>query len=296
MTTAIQKVLVIGKSGQLANELKATAPSHIDLTLAGRNDLDILDLSALTRFVVAGEFDALINTSAYTAVDKAESEVEDAYAINQQAVNNMALACKETAIPLIHVSTDFVFGGESQEPWKPDDGVAPQGVYAKSKLAGEQAIQKSYPDNSVIVRTSWLYSTFGNNFVKTMLKVMSNRPELAVVDDQIGSPTYARGLAEFIWELLGKSDRQAIYHWSDSGVTSWHGFAEAIAEIGAELDFLNSVPKVNTTTTEAYGAPAPRPAYSVMDCSEAYKVKSAITWQENLRAMLTKLKDEAENV
>lgn len=298
MTTHKKNVLIIGRSGQLANELQTTVGPDYDLVMAGRNDINLLDTAFLHDYVKSNNFDVVINTSAYTAVDKAESEVDQAYAVNQTAVQNLALACKTIGALLIHVSTDFVFGGkkpsndinENNTPWQTDDPVAPQGVYAKSKLAGELAIQEHYADNSVIIRTSWLYSTYGNNFVKTMLKLMDSRPELAVVSDQIGSPTYAKGLAEFIWQLIDAPSRLKLYHWSDSGVTSWHGFAKEIARQGVELGLLKSEPIIQTTSTEAFGAPAPRPAYSVMDCAMAYQVKPGKVWQQQLKSMLETLK------
>jgi len=298
MTANTQRVLVIGRSGQLANELRVTAPRDYDVTLAGRDDIDLQDASGLNAMLESEGFDVVVNTSAYTAVDKAEVEIAEAYALNQQAVENIALACKANNVLLVHVSTDFVFGEQAVEtendtgnrPWKTNDPVAPSGVYAQSKQAGEQSIRSHYPDNSVIIRTSWLYSAFGNNFVKTMLRLMNSRPELAVVSDQVGSPTYAQGLAEFIWQLLKVDSRLPIYHWSDSGYTSWHGFAEEIAKQGAALELVGDPPTIKTTTTEAFAAPAPRPAYSVMDCSEAYHVKSATTWQQHLSIMLKTLK------
>jgi dTDP-4-dehydrorhamnose reductase len=304
MNTTNKRVLVIGRSGQLANELRVTAPTNVHLVLVGRDDIDLSNKASLAAMFEAQQFDVVINTSAYTAVDKAETDVDAAYALNQQAVENIAVACNANDCLLVHVSTDFVFGVQltdshnSREniPWKTDDVTNPQGVYAQSKRAGEQAIQATYSENSVIIRTSWLYSSFGNNFVKTMLGLMNSRPELAVVSDQMGSPTYARGLAGFIWRLLQADTRLAVYHWSDAGATSWHGFAEEIAKQGAELGMIETLPTINTTTTEAFAAPAPRPAYSVMDCAKAYELKSATPWQQHLSEMLHTLKAQESKV
>ncbi|MBT0585696.1 dTDP-4-dehydrorhamnose reductase [Alteromonas oceanisediminis] len=298
-------ILVVGRSGQLANELKDTQPSSLsvkesvpfDVTYAGRDDVDVLDQAGVSELVKNNRYDVVINTAAYTAVDKAESEPDAAYALNETAVRHLAVACGAAGALLIHVSTDFVFNSTANSPFLPEGSeefLQPQSVYGKSKLAGEVALRAHCPDSSVLIRTSWLYSTHGANFVKTMLKVMQQRPELAVVDDQIGSPTYAKGLAQFIWAIVARhAIRQpldATYHWSDQGHTSWFGFAEEIARQAIALDLLREPPLVKKTTTQAYNAPAPRPAYSVMNCNTAYEIWPGSAWQHNLSNMLKVLK------
>ncbi|WP_426369749.1 dTDP-4-dehydrorhamnose reductase [Pseudocolwellia sp. HL-MZ7] len=276
------KILIIGKSGQLANELLVEKPQHYEVLTLGRNDVDISDLIALDKMVSDYQPAVIINSSAYTAVDKAESDIEAAYAINHIAVENLVAVAKKYSAKLVHVSTDFVFNGENTTPYKIDDITSPTSVYGASKRAGELTITDKYPENSSIIRTSWLYSTFGNNFVKTMLKLMEEKEELGIVDDQIGSPTSAKGLAKFIWALIAQPKADLIYHWCDSGSTNWYDFALAIQEEGLKQGLLSKRIPIKGIPSSSYPTPAKRPKYSVLDCISSQKILASTDWQEQL--------------
>jgi len=288
------KIIVIGKSGQLACELSQLSSAEHEVICLGRNDINITDISSIDTALKHHQAEAVINASAYTAVDNAESNSEDAYALNAQAVGNIANACKLLSIPLIHISTDFVFHGDKGSPYLPDDNINPLGVYGASKADGEKLITEIYPDNSAIVRTSWVYSTHGNNFVKTMLKLMSIKPELGIISDQIGSPTYAKGLAEMcVLALTNKL--KGIHHYTDTGVASWFDFAVAIQYIGLELGLLDKKIPIKPISTSQYPTPAKRPHYSVLDKSSLVKALPDVSlkhWQEQLQNMMTALKAE----
>ncbi|WP_426358478.1 dTDP-4-dehydrorhamnose reductase [Pseudocolwellia sp. HL-MZ19] len=276
------KILIIGKSGQLANELLVEKPQNYEVLILGRNDVDITDLIALEKVVSDYQPEVIINSSAYTAVDKAESDIDAAYAINQIAVENLTIVAKKYSAKLVHVSTDFVFNGENTTPYKVDDITSPTSVYGASKRAGELAIIDNYPENSSIIRTSWLYSTFGNNFVKTMLKLMAEKEELGIVDDQVGSPTSAKGLAKFIWALIAQPKADLIYHWCDSGSTNWYGFALAIQEEGLKQGLLTKKIPIKGIPSSLYPTPAKRPKYSVLDCTNSQEIQASLHWQEQL--------------
>ncbi|KKL70715.1 hypothetical protein LCGC14_2102130, partial [marine sediment metagenome] len=238
--------------------------------------------------------DGVINASAYTAVDKAESDVDNAYALNAKAVGKLAQTCKKLALPFVHISTDFVFHGDKGVPYLPDDEIQPLGVYGASKAQGEQLITEVYPERSCIIRTSWVYSTHGNNFVKTMLNLMRTKPELGVISDQIGSPTYAKGLAATCVASLTNSV-SGIHHYTDTGVASWFDFAVAIQRIGFELGLLDKLIPIKPITTTQYPTPAKRPNYSVLDKNSLASALPKLTfshWQDQLHAMMTTLKAE----
>jgi len=285
------KVLIIGKSGQLANELLAEKSSTCEILTAGRADIDITNYLELNNFVEAYQPSVIINSSAYTAVDKAESDIEAAYAINHIAVENLAKIAKMNSAKLVHVSTDFVFNGESTAPYGVNDTTSPMSIYGASKRAGEQAIIDTYPENSTIVRTSWLYSTFGNNFVKTMLKLMEEKEELGIVNDQVGSPTSAKGLAKFIWTLIEKPKVDLIYHWCDSGSASWFEFALAIQEEGFKHGLLTKKIPIKGIPSTSYPTPAQRPKYSVLDCSSSQDLLVSTHWRDQLINCLANLKE-----
>lgn len=285
------KILVIGKSGQLAWELSQLSSAGSEIVCLGREDVDITDMSSISSALKKHSAKALINASAYTAVDKAESDCENAYSLNAKAVANLAQCCKEVAIPFVHISTDFVFQGDKGAPYLPSDHKQPLGVYGASKAEGEKLINEIYPENSTIIRTSWVYSTHGNNFVKTMLKLMSSKPELGVIGDQIGTPTYAKGLAQACLLSVDNSI-VGIYHYSDTGVASWFDFAVAIQNIALDLGLLNKKIPIKSITTAQYPTPAKRPHYSVMDKSsiaDALPELALVHWQEQLKEMMTTL-------
>ena len=291
----VQKnVLVTGAHGQLGSELKklseqVSLPFRFFFTDA--DSLDITDIDQVDAFVTHHAVLYIINCAGYTAVDKAETEPEKVFAVNATAVENLALVARERGVKLIHVSTDFVFDGNARVPYREEDVVRPLSVYGKSKAEGEKLLREVGGD-WIILRTSWLYSKFANNFVKTMIRLMNERESLAVVNDQRGTPTYAADLAEMIVHILQTAEDQqewktGIYHFSNRGETTWFDFAREIQRV-AGIEGCELLP----VSTEAYGAPASRPAYSVMDLS---KIQSAFqveipAWEEALRRCMRQLK------
>lgn len=257
-------VLIIGKNGQVAWELQQTCPSHITSHAYGRNEINITDPESIEQVITKLNPAVIINASAYTAVDKAESEQDEAYLINATAVEILAKAATKHGIRLLHISTDFVFDGNKNTPYTVDDKTNPINVYGASKLAGELAIKAHSPTNSSIVRTSWLYSSHGNNFVNTMLRLMAEKEQLGVVSDQIGCPTNAKGLAYFLWQLVVQETLEPIYHYSDLGVASWYDFAVAIQEISINAGKLKRKTLIEPILSSAYQTPARRPIFSLM--------------------------------
>jgi dTDP-4-dehydrorhamnose reductase len=283
------KVVIIGKSGQLANELVAELPEAVEVLSLGRNDVDITSYNELSTRVQQFKPNVIINASAYTAVDKAESDSDAAFALNEKAVQIMANVAKENNCRFLHVSTDFVFDGESNLAYDVSDNTNPTSVYGASKLSGELAITKTYPENSAIVRTSWVYSTFGNNFVKTMLRLMKEKEQLGVVGDQIGCPTNAKGLAQFLWLLASHNDLKQVYHWSDAGVASWYDFAVAIQELGLEHGLLDKKIPISAIPSSAYPTPAKRPKFSLLNSFEANLLMKQGHWREQLECCLLQM-------
>lgn len=262
------KALIVGKNGQVAWELQQTCPAHVQAKAVGREDIDITNPKSIEAALDAFKPDVIINAAAYTAVDKAESDKDNAYLINATAVEYLAKAAKQHGIRLIHISTDFVFDGTNNTPYHVDDTPNPINVYGASKLAGEKAVLEYYPENSAIVRTSWVYSSHGNNFVKTMLRLMAEKDELNVVSDQIGCPTNAKGLAQFLWQLVEQESLNPIYHYSDLGVASWYDFAIAIQEIALAKGLLEKKIPIKPIASALYPTPAKRPTYSLMQLSQ----------------------------
>ena len=286
----MNNILVTGGNGQLGSELKEIAPNHQDYNFLFTDvkDLDITSHTTAAAFIESNNITVIINCAAYTAVDKAESEPELSDAINHLAVANFAKIAKDKNIKLIHISTDYVFDGTNYKPYVETDLPNPQSVYGQTKLDGELAMQQINPVNSIIIRTSWVYSNYGNNFVKTMLRLGKDRDELNVVADQIGTPTNAADLAQAILTILPKLENEAVelFHYSNEGVCSWYDFAKAIFEI-------NGLPiKVNPIETKQYPTPAERPFYSVLNktnIKEAYQLEIPY-WRESLVNCLRKLK------
>lgn len=268
-----------------------TSPPGVGLSLLTSRDCDIGDALAVAAMTASEQPDVIINAAAYTAVDKAESETAQADRVNAQGPAN--LAAHAGAARLLHVSTDFVFDGKQGRPWQPADKTNPLSVYGRSKLAGEAPVL-ALGERGLVLRTSWVYSKFGNNFVKTMLKLMAARPELRVVADQVGAPTWARGLAEALWRAVELPAVQGLHHWRDAGAASWYDFAVAVAEEGAARQMLTSVTSVAPIQTRDYPTPAHRPAYSLLDCTATW-TQLGITpphWRTNLRLMLDELKED----
>lgn len=257
-------VLIIGKNGQVAWELQQTCPGHIAAHAYGRNEINITDPQSIEQVITKINPAVIINASAYTAVDKAESEQDEAYLINATAVELLAKAATKHSIRLLHISTDFVFDGAKNTPYTVVDKTNPINVYGASKLAGEQAIKAYCPVNSAIVRTSWVYSSHGNNFVKTMLRLMAEKEQLSVVSDQVGCPTNAKGLAQYLWQLAERETLDPIYHYSDLGVASWYDFAIAIQDIAFEEGKLEKKIPIQPISSSDYPTPAARPMFSLM--------------------------------
>ncbi|WP_335338200.1 dTDP-4-dehydrorhamnose reductase [Lacimicrobium alkaliphilum] len=259
------KILVIGRNGQLAKELAGLADSAI-VGFLGREQVNLSDYNAMADVLSRFSPAAIINASAYTAVDLAEQESQQAYQLNHHSVENLARFAKTNKCHLVHVSTDYVFAGDKGSPYKVDDPHNPQGVYGASKAAGEKAILEHWAKSSCIVRTSWVYSRHGNNFVKTMLRLMKEKPELNVIDDQVGTPTSVTGLAACC--LQAARDKVCgVHHYTDAGVASWYDFAVAIQDLALQSGLLNQAIPVNPIPTTAYPTPAKRPHYSVLDKS-----------------------------
>ncbi|MBN24070.1 MAG: dTDP-4-dehydrorhamnose reductase [Alteromonadaceae bacterium] len=286
------KVLITGKNGQLGWELCHRAPkAGVEVFAFGSSELDITQSGDVAQVFSFVKPDVVINCAAYTAVDKAESDQENAYLVNETGAVNIANACKDIGARLLHVSTDFVFDGTKHCPYTITDTPNPLGVYGASKLAGELGIQNVLPE-AVIVRTAWVYSTHGNNFVKTMLRLMQEKPQLGIVSDQIGTPTYAAGLAQWLWAVVGQGDIKGMYHWTDAGVASWYDFAVAIQELALEKGLLKQAIPILPIYAQQYPTPAKRPAFSVIDKTSAENDTGLHTvhWRKQLASMLEQLK------
>ncbi len=288
-----KKVLITGGDGQLGYELQRTTPEGFKCVATDRDVLDITDAQAVSEYVRQLKPQVIINAAAYTAVDKAEQEPQLASAINEKGAANLAQACKDNDAKLIQVSTDFVFDGKAHSPYPVDAAAEPQGVYGKTKQQGDELVLEILGDDAFIIRTAWLYSAHGANFVKTMLHLMREREELGVIADQIGTPTWANSLAQAIWKAI-EQNTVGIHHWSDAGVASWYDFAYAIMEEGVALGLLDNAITINAITTADYPTPARRPSYSVLDKTatwEALGMKSE-HWRVALRQMMTELKNQ----
>jgi dTDP-4-dehydrorhamnose reductase len=260
----MKKILVTGATGQVGSELKVLAPrySQFEWVFADRALLDLSELNTISNVLDEMQPQIIINCAAYTAVDKAETETELADNLNHQAVAILAQWCHSNGCQLVHISTDYVFDGNSSTPLKEDAATGPINIYGQTKLAGEQACLCENP-NAIIIRTSWVYSKFGANFVKTMCRLMQERDSLNVVNDQIGSPTNAADLAQAILSIVTHAHWQAgIYHYSNEGKISWYEFAMAIQEIGGFDCLITGIP------TTDYPTPAKRPHYSLLDKSK----------------------------
>lgn len=282
------KIIVTGSKGQLGSELKELASSYPDFEFFffDKESFNINDLSVIEKIFNQHQPSYLINCAAYTAVDKAESEKESANEINGKAVGDLAAVCNKYNTKFIHISTDYVFNGEQSMPFKETDTVDPVNAYGQSKLLGEQLALKNNSD-TMIIRTSWVYSSYGKNFVKTMLRLMNEKENIGVVDDQYGSPTYAADLADVIMKIISSGKWQGgIYHFSNDGDISWFDFANEINGL------IHSDCIINPLSAKQYPNPAKRPRYSVLDKG---KIKHTYSihlkdWKESLKACIDKLK------
>lgn len=287
-------VLVTGANGQLGSELKSliqndqtSNTTKQTFHFTDRDTLDITDKKAIEDYCSSNAISYIINAAAYTAVDKAEDDQDNADKVNHIAVKNLALTAKKQNISLIHISTDYVFDGKNYKPYTEADPTNPQSIYGATKLAGEEVMQETNPANSIIIRTSWVYSSYGANFVKTMLRLGKERDELGVIYDQVGTPTYAKDLAQTILDIIPqiKNDKVEIYHYSNEGVLSWYDFAKEIMRM-AKLEC-----KINPIETKEYPTPAKRPHYSLLNKAKIKKEFGLIIpyWKDSLDECLQAL-------
>ncbi len=279
------RILVTGASGQLGSEIKEISTSYkYDFFFKNKNDLDITDKYAIKKFLKKNKINVIINCAAYTAVDKAETDIKLADKINRKAVKYLAKISQEKNIKLIHISTDYVFDGTFYKPYIEQFQTNPKSIYGQTKLDGEIIMQQINPSNSIIIRTSWIYSSFGNNFVKTMLKLGNTKKELDVIFDQTGTPTYAKDLAYVILDIVPKIKNKKVetYHYSNEGVTSWYDFAYNIMETS------NIHCKINPIETKDYPTPAFRPHYSILNKSKIKKEFNVNIpyWKDSLKECL----------
>ena len=289
MSNSKPVILVTGSNGQLGNELQQLAPSFTDYAFlfATKENLNIADEGAIENYFSAHSINFCINCAAYTAVDKAESDPEQAFLMNATAVAMLAKVCEINNAQLFHISTDYVFDGAANQPYKETDQTNPVSIYGKSKLQGELLAIQNCP-STIIIRSAWLYSSFKNNFVKTMLRLMKEKASINVVNDQFGCPTYAADLAAAIMQIITSKQSKAnpgIYHYSNAGITNWYQFAVSIQELSNSNCVVNSIP------TSQYPTAAKRPAYSVLDTT---KIKETFgvaipEWEESLGKCLEKL-------
>ena len=283
------KALIVGAGGQLGRSLAASVPAEMEAVALGSDALDIGDGRAVAAAIATYAPDLVLNAAAYTAVDRAETDEAAAARVNIAAVAYLAAATARAGARLVHVSTDFVFDGTASRPYAPTAPTAPLGVYGRTKLAGEAAAGT----DALIVRTAWVYAPAGHNFVRTMLRLMAERPEVRVVADQIGTPTYAPGLARALWRLAS-AGAQGVHHYTDSGVASWYDFAVAIQEEALPLGLLARAVPVIPIVTADYPTPARRPHYSVLDTRATSAALGEVPphWRTNLRTMLGAVKSD----
>ena len=281
------KILITGCNGQLGNEMQLLEKENQQHTYFNTDvaELDITDEATINRFVADNEIDGIVNCAAYTAVDKAEENQELCHKLNATAPGLLAKAIEKRGGWMIQISTDYVFDGTNHRPYTEEDSVCPNSTYGRTKLAGEQEVTSGC-QRSMIIRTAWLYSTFGNNFVKTMIRLGKEKPELGVIFDQIGTPTYARDLAVAIFAAINQGIVPGIYHFSNEGVISWYDFTKAIHRIAGIKDC-----KVRPLHTTEYPTPAARPHYSVLDktkIKQTYNIEIPY-WEESLAQCIEKL-------
>lgn len=285
------RLLVTGAQGQVGRELARLGTGH-ELLALGRKELDITDEEAVSAAIREFKPDAVINAAAYTAVDKAESDPETAYAVNRDGPSFLARACHENSAVLLHISTDYVFDGSGSRPYREDDPVSPLGVYGKSKAEGEDLVRRLCPSH-VILRTSWVFSPHGANFVKTIIRLAQEHHELKVVADQNGCPTSAGEIAKTLLHIVGsfRPDRSGTYHFAQPEPTTWHAFSEAIVRAAKKEGLSVRVKRIRPIPTSQFPTPAKRPAWSVLDCtkiSQAFGI-APVSWRVSLQEVVKKL-------
>lgn len=290
------RILLTGAKGQLGRCFKDRLPENWELIATDSQTLDITDAASVMNMVKNFQPDAVVNAAAYTAVDKAESESDKAFAINAAGTHNLAIAAQAVGAKFVHVSTDYVFPGDAKTPYTETDAPDPNGIYGRSKLAGELLALAANP-NSMVIRTAWVFSEYGNNFVKTMLRLAKDRDTLGVVDDQIGNPTYAGDLAQAIIDALKLPNFPiGLYHYCGDRSVSWCDFARATFQTAAQSGHSFRIPTTNGIATSDYPTPASRPAYSVMSCdkikAQGLKVSD---WQAALNKIVPILLTETQS-
>ena len=288
------KVLVTGAGGQLGHALRSSVPKHLMLVALDHTQLAIDDTRQLKQCLECHQPDVIINTAAYTHVDKAETETRTAFGINADAAGELAMQAMAIGARLIHVSTDYVFDGRATQPYEVDAKPLPINVYGESKLAGEKKIGEAMTDAATIVRSSWLYSHRGSNFLTTMLQKMVCGENLQIVDDQTGSPTSVDHLARVLWALCEDASISGLVHWSNAGQTSWFGFTNAIAERAIADGLITRMPVVTPVSSDEISTAAKRPAYSALECSlsNTRPDLEPESWQRALDQIFVKLKNE----
>ena len=291
------RVLITGALGQVGQELMLSAPASWQVSGFGSKELDISDAQKVLDTVQQLQPQLIINAAAYTAVDQAESDQSRAYAVNQHGAHNLAQAAQSVDCPLLHISTDYVFDGQHNQPYTEHDTAAPNSVYGDSKWQGEQAIT-TICRKHIILRTSWVFGLHGNNFVKTMLRLGRERDALSIVSDQVGGPTSARSIAQALWQIAQQYQSSGdgpwgTYHFSGAPTCSWYDFAEEIFAQAAALQLITKVPELKPINTHDYPTPAQRPAYSVLDNTKLNEHLNIMQshWKTELALMLQALKD-----
>lgn len=286
-------VMITGAAGQLGYELQRTAPVGTPLLAIDIAELDLTAPTSVDDFIAEHRPSVIINGAAYTAVDNAEAQPALARAVNVTAAATIADSARRHDARVIQISTDFVFGGATVVPWRPHDTTAPESVYGVTKRDGEMAVRAALGDNALVIRTAWLYSAHGGNFVKTMLRLMAERDEVRVIADQVGTPTWANSLARTIWAAVAHPAVHGVLHWTDEGVASWYDFAMAIQEEAVSRGLLVRAVPVHAIPTSAYPTPARRPSYSVLDKTDTTRQLGTTPthWRINLRHMLDELAD-----
>ena len=282
------KVLITGAQGQVGQALLRSVPVGCDVHALDRNELDVSREDEVRAITEKLGPDVIVNAAAYTAVDRAEADSAACFQVNTEGARFLAKCAKDRGARLLQISTDFVFDGKASSPYLPDAVPRPLGVYGESKRLGEKAVLETLGSRGLVLRTAWVYAAWGNNFLRTMLRLMAERRSVRVVADQVGSPTAARSLAAVLWRFVEREDLHGIYHWTDAGVASWYDFAVAIAEEGALMKLLPPDVEVSPISTEDYPTPARRPAYSVLDKRATCAVLDLrpTHWRASLRTTL----------
>lgn len=292
MQSTSRRVLVTGSRGQLGRCLQFTLPDDVDLrvTFSTSEDFNLTDVQSMRIVLDELRPDYIVNCAAYTDVDGAEDNPDQASAVNHFALIDLAGLCAERKIKLLHISTDFVFDGKARKPYPPEHECSPVSQYGRTKALGERAVAQALPEDSMIIRTSWLYSEFGSNFVKTMLKLYENQDSFRVVHNQKGSPTYAIGLAKLIWHILGtRQFSPGVFHWCDKGEVSWYDFAVEIGNRATNKGIISKSGVAMPILSSEYGAKAVRPNYSCLYCYptlKKYPKMRQLPWRDRLDQML----------